>query len=61
MSETAYLPGERLLAKHPGRLANINAALAACYMKIGEPVPESLLPADGGRGSDYIVNDKQED
>lgn len=44
---TSYLPAEELLARYPGRAANISAALAACYIANGEPVPLHLL--DGAK------------
>lgn len=44
MKPTSYLPAEELLAKYPGRLAAINAALAHCYMAMGLPVPTRLPP-----------------
>lgn len=50
---SAYLPAERLLARYPGRLTAINAALAHCYMSMGLPVPLHLL--DGRRESNYNV------
>ncbi len=40
---TSYLPAEELLARYPGRLANINASLALCYVRLGLAVPLSLL------------------
>ncbi len=49
MKPTSYLPAEGLLARYPGRLSNINAALAACYLANGQAVPESLLPSIDSR------------
>ncbi len=43
MKPTSYLPAEELLARYPGRAANINAALVACYVNMGLPVPLHLI------------------
>ncbi len=43
MKTTSYLPAEELLARYPGRLASINCALAACYLKMGLVVPDRLI------------------
>ncbi len=40
---TSYLRSEELLAKYPGRLAAINAALAHCYIAMGLAVPPNLI------------------
>ncbi len=46
MKPTSYLPAEELLAKYPGRMANINTALALAYVNMGLPVPIHLLPKE---------------
>ncbi len=55
MKTTSYLRSEELLAKCPGRLDNINAALVACYIAAGLKVPERLIMVDGGNGNGYNV------
>lgn len=42
LKTTSYLPAQELLAKYPGRLANISACMAACYIANGESVPDRL-------------------
>ena len=43
MKTTSYLAAEELLARHPGRLENINAALARCHMANGQQPPAHLV------------------